>query len=442
MVQVYVPAGNFLMGSTEQELEALGFDPDDFRDEFPQHEVYLDAYWIDQTEVTNAMFAAFLNERGNQVENGNTWLQADSEALRIHQQGGVWVTDPGYENHPVLGVRWYGAQAYCEWAGRRLPTEAEWEKAARGTEGQIYPWGNGSPSCNLANYRGCTGETAEVGSYPGGMSPSGALDMAGNVVEWVSDRYGETYYSSSPTNNPQGPTSGYMRVMRGGSWNLHPEAARVARRYWGATAYPDNNKTGVRCAEDASGTDTPAPTRDPQSMSPPDPPQPLTPPPLSFTFSPTTGPAGSQVELYLNTAMLDINVYYDGQLIPKSVSPDGRTLTVRIPGTAVGSSYFDLCWDGGCVAATEPFIVTPTNANLLLSNKSGQTICFLYISPSDQTTWGNDWLGGETMPSPSFDVFTVPQSGFYDFKVEDCTHNLIDHRYGRFLGSYYWEILP
>jgi formylglycine-generating enzyme required for sulfatase activity len=247
MVQVYVPAGNFLMGSTERDLEAAGLDPDEFSDELPQHDVYLDAYWIDQTEVTNAMFAAFLNERGNQIEHGETWMRADTDAARIHQQGGIWVPDRGYENHPVVEVRWYGAQAYCAWAGRRLPTEAEWEKAARGTEGQIYPWGNNNPSCNLVNFRQCVGDTAEVGSYPGGSSPYGALDMAGNVMEWVSDLYSETYYSNSPTSNPQGPTSGWG-ILRGGTWASVPFGVRVTFRFWSCRHSSSYEDSGFRCA--------------------------------------------------------------------------------------------------------------------------------------------------------------------------------------------------
>jgi formylglycine-generating enzyme required for sulfatase activity len=239
MVMVYVPEGTFLMGSTSA-------DGDAHSNEFPQHEVYLDAFWIDRTEVTNAMYAAFLNARGNQLERGATWLDADDEDARIHKRGGVWEADAGYEDHPVIEVSWYGAQAYCEWAGRRLPTEAEWEKAARGTEGQLYPWGDEPPTCSLAQYVGCEGQTVPVGSKPDGESPYGAWDMAGNVWEWVADWYDADYYETLPAENPLGPGSGTYRGLRGGSWYYYPGYVRAAIRgsYYRYNAFDD---LGFRC---------------------------------------------------------------------------------------------------------------------------------------------------------------------------------------------------
>jgi hypothetical protein len=149
------------------------------------------------------------------------------------------------------------------------------------------------------------------------------------------------------------------------------------------------------------------------------------------------------VELYLSTAISQLNVYYDGQMIPKMVSPDGRTLTVRIPATASGSGYFDLCGDGGCVAATEPFVVTPTSATVTLNNNSGRTVCFVYISPSTQSTWGEDWLGPFDIVNSGFSyVFYVPP-GTYDLKAEDCSHGVIDIRWNVSLsGAYFWNVGP
>jgi formylglycine-generating enzyme required for sulfatase activity len=210
MIQVHVPAGPFSMGAGQDEVQAL-------EAEKPQHLVTLREFWIDRTEVTLGMFAKFLKERGNQTEAGMPWFNPDVENAHIHFTGKSWKVDRGYLNHPVVAVSWYGARAYCTWAGRRLPTEAEWEKAARGTDGREYPWGE-DVDCNLANLRQCTGDTRPVGSYPRAASPYGALDMAGNAAEWVADWYGSEYYRVSPLNDPAGAVSGEQRVVRGGSW--------------------------------------------------------------------------------------------------------------------------------------------------------------------------------------------------------------------------------
>jgi len=238
MVAVYVPAGEFEMGSEDGDYN-----------ERPTHMVYLDAFWIDQTEVTNAMFAQFLNNMGSQKVEGENWLDSTSEFTRISRTNDTWQADEGYANHPVVKVTWHGANSYCEWTGRRLPTEAEWEKAARGIDGRTYPWGE-STSCRHANYGSCDKfpTTSPVGYYGGvGASPYGAFDMAGNVWEWVDDWYDKDYYGGSPVKNPTGPDSGTWRVLRGGCCYYDVFMSRSAFRYY----FPDeiyDHFIGFRCA--------------------------------------------------------------------------------------------------------------------------------------------------------------------------------------------------
>jgi formylglycine-generating enzyme required for sulfatase activity len=212
---VYVPAGEFLMGSVSSDSYAK-------YNEFPQHKVYLDGFWIARTEITNSQFAQFLNVEGNQSVDGVPWFRADAPGVKIEYRNGQWRVKSGWENHPVVNVSWHGAKAYAEWSGARLPSEAEWEKAARGFNAQRFPWGNDIPDCSRLNFfynnDFCVGTTTSVGGYSSGISPYGAFDMAGNVWEWVNDRYDSHYYSSSPYRNPQGPSSGNERILRGGSW--------------------------------------------------------------------------------------------------------------------------------------------------------------------------------------------------------------------------------
>ncbi|MCJ7625386.1 MAG: formylglycine-generating enzyme family protein [Anaerolineaceae bacterium] len=239
MIQAYVPAGEFEMGSLDEE-----------GDEQPLHVVYLDAFWIDQTEVTNVMFANFLNEMGNQVEGGATWLDAIKWAALIEYQGGVWKPKEDMENYPVVEVTWYGAHAYCEWAERRLPTEAEWEKAARGTDGRTYPWGEGI-ECIHAQFGSCGGGLLPVGILPGGASPYDALDMGGNVWEFVSDTYLYHYYETSPHENPWYIESGDGKVRRGGAYDSDVSDVRAARRgsFWPGESSPT---IGFRCVLSAA----------------------------------------------------------------------------------------------------------------------------------------------------------------------------------------------
>lgn len=188
---MYVPAGDFIMGWN-----------DGSSNEKPEHKVSLDAYWIDRTEVTNAAY-------GKCVSAGRC---EKAPAL-------------GEPAAPVISVPWDQAAAYCSWAGGRLPTEAEWEKAARGTDGRLYPWGNELDKTRLAQFT-WDNVMKPTGSYPTGASPYGVLDMAGSAFEWVADWYSSNYHGSSPASNPQGPQSGKVHVIRGGWWEWCPSYIR------------------------------------------------------------------------------------------------------------------------------------------------------------------------------------------------------------------------
>ncbi|MEA3397506.1 MAG: SUMF1/EgtB/PvdO family nonheme iron enzyme, partial [Chloroflexota bacterium] len=178
-----------------------------------------------------------LNDQGNQTERGGTRLKLESDYCLIEQMGSEYRSKGGHADHPVIEVSWYGADAYCEWVGARLPTEAEWEYAARGPDGFIYPWGDSTPNATLLNYDGNVGGTTEVGSYPDGASWCDALDMAGNVWKWVADWYGD--YPSTAQTNPTGPAEGSYKVLRGGGW---------ADAYWTGVRAPDRSlgTLGVR----------------------------------------------------------------------------------------------------------------------------------------------------------------------------------------------------
>jgi serine/threonine-protein kinase len=264
MAAVAVPAGAFAMGSA-------WLDPLRFGWEKPRHMVTLDAFWIDQTEVTNAQFARFVAASGyvTDAERAGGALVFDPSRERFDRRPGADWRHPqgpassiaGFDAHPAVAVSWNDATAYCRWAGRRLPTEAEWEKAARGTDRRRYPWGNRDPAGELLNFAERSlsvswghlmtddgyARTAPVGNYPAGVSPYGALDMAGNVWEWTADWFDPDYYGRTPAANPTGPAEGTQRVVRGGGWSGRPRGLRAAHRDKMAPA-DASDLVGLRCA--------------------------------------------------------------------------------------------------------------------------------------------------------------------------------------------------
>ena len=228
---VLVPAGTFILGSNIGNFN-----------ERPPHEVELDAFYIDIYEVTNSAYEACV-DTGKCTSPGLNALGAFLTS---------YYDDPQYADYPVVYVNWFQARKYCEWRGAELPTEAQWEKAARGTDGPTYPWGP-YITCIRANYGGCTNLTSAVGSFQEGVSPYEVYDMAGNVWEWVADWYSDTYYQTSPfPANPQGPADGQFRVLRGGSFVDDENSQRSSHRQ-GELPEQFNWNIGFRCARDADG---------------------------------------------------------------------------------------------------------------------------------------------------------------------------------------------
>lgn len=216
-VLVAVPAGEFIMGHGLEDS--------------PVHTVFLNDFWIYRSEVTNAQYARC-------VEVG-TCTPPDLESNPLY-------SDPAEGNKPVVGVTYEQAAAYCNFVHGRLPTEAEWEKTARGLDGNIYPWGDAAPICDLLNFSYCRGKTSEVGAYPQGKSYYEALDMAGNVFEWVADWYKAGYYAESPRENPTGPETGSRRSVRSSSFSSDGYLVEVARRF-SANPIDHRKDLGFRC---------------------------------------------------------------------------------------------------------------------------------------------------------------------------------------------------
>lgn len=234
---VEVPEGLFWMGCDPGVSGGWDWDAQ------PYHQVFLDAYEIDRTEVTNEAYTHFLNMRSEpEDDDDDDWDSYYYPGLvHVEVTTGFWEAGDGYEDYPIVATWWSDANSFCKAAGKRLCTEAEWEKAARGEEGNLYPWGDDYPTCEntvmMNGFEGgCgTGDAWPVGSKPAGASPYGALDMAGNVWEWVADFFDEDYYSVSPAENPQGPATGTSHVLRGGGWDIFgPNGFPMCHRYEGS----------------------------------------------------------------------------------------------------------------------------------------------------------------------------------------------------------------
>ena len=254
---VEIPAGRFRMGLTFKEVGQMlemctRVDKTCvrwwFKDEFPSRFVYVDRYWIDIYEVTNANYLEFVKATGHRPALDDT---CETKACR---QGNLWkgTSFPKQiRNQPVTQVNWHDALAYCTWRGKRLPTEAEWEKAARGPAGNLYPWGISQPPGKATYRRKWRGifTMTDVGSYSNGASIYGVYDLAGNVWEWVSDWYDRKYYQKKINKNPKGPETGQFKVVRGGSWVNYEDTLHSAFRRWSRPEVRFND-TGFRCAKD------------------------------------------------------------------------------------------------------------------------------------------------------------------------------------------------
>jgi iron(II)-dependent oxidoreductase len=234
---VTVPAGPFRMGSDAGQP-----------DERPAHVVHVPSFSIDRLPVTNTQFAAFLGAVGHRGERGARYYDDDDQDARIHRRGGRWLADAGHESHPAVEVSWHGARAYCAWRDARLPTEAEWEKAARGTDARRYPWGNEPPDPSRARYAAGWNATVAAGSHPRGASPYGMLEAAGNVWQWVSSAYRP--YPWRGDDGREDPGGDAVRGTRGGGHDSPAEGITVTQRGRTLSRAPGagHHNIGFRCA--------------------------------------------------------------------------------------------------------------------------------------------------------------------------------------------------
>lgn len=232
-----VPAGPFSMGSQ-----------DGPEDERPQHLVETAAFSIDRTKVTNAQFAEFLNVVGPLGPKGEVYFDVDDSDARVHRHNGKWRADRGFENNPVVEASWYGALSYCQWRGKKLPTEAQWEKAARGSDGRKYPWGNEPPDSARAHFNGGWNDFRPVGSFAKGASPFGLLDAAGNGWEWVSSAYRPYPYNSN--DGREDVTRDQVRVTRGGGQDSRRDELTTTHRGRHVSRNPrgGHHNISFRCA--------------------------------------------------------------------------------------------------------------------------------------------------------------------------------------------------
>ncbi|MFQ5646363.1 MAG: SUMF1/EgtB/PvdO family nonheme iron enzyme, partial [bacterium] len=256
---IFIPAGKFIMGSSEKQIKEYirqfpattdrpNWRKRMFEDEQKNQkalEVSLNPFWIDRLEVTNRQYQEFVKANSQWNKYNIPSRYCDENYLK-HWDGDQYPIDKA--DHPVVFVSWYAAKAYARWKGKRLPTEAEWEKTARGEKGLIWPWGNQWNSANLNSHESGFQGTVPVGSFLQGASPYKVLDMAGNVWEWCNDWYGRDYYNSAPTQNPQGALKGRLKVLRGGSWGSYQKNTRSANRYQVPPTFCGYS-IGFRCAK-------------------------------------------------------------------------------------------------------------------------------------------------------------------------------------------------